>query len=130
MITFKPLEEEDLTLLQHWRNSPGVLPYVREYRFLSDYDQDKWWESYQKSRRTSEWDQELMIIQLDTGKDWKTNGLSGIGGSVTFNIDGKTYKGPIGVGGFVRTQWRNRKAELSFFICKDSYKTREIIKDS
>src|SRR3990167_7440813 len=36
----------------------------------------------------------------------------------------------IGVGGFVRTQWRNRRAELSFFIGEDTYRTKEIIKDS
>lgn len=104
MITFRSIEEKDLEIIKYWRNSPGVLPYVREYRLLSDYDQDKWFEAYQKQRRTSDWDQELMLI-LDED-------LS------------------IGVGGFVRTQWRNRRAELSFFIGEDAARTKDIIKDS
>lgn len=33
----------------------------------------------------------------------------------------------IGVGGFIRIDWRNRKTEMSFYVGEDTYRTEEII---
>lgn len=89
MIKFRAIEEDDLPMLKSWRNSDCVMPFCREYRYLSDYDQDKWFEAYQKSRRDSDWGQEIYIINC--------------------------CENDIGVGGFTRIEWRNRRAELTFY---------------
>lgn len=91
MITLRAIEESDLGDIDRWRNSKSVFPYVREYRLLSAKDQEDWFKSYRESRRDSDWGQELMILNH-----------SGFG--------------DIGVGGFVRIEWRNRKAELSMYL--------------
>jgi len=89
MIAFRPIERTDLPLLKKWRNSDEVRPYVREYRLLNDSDQEVWYESYLKSRRKSDFDQEIMIA----------------------------YSGEsiIGVCGFTRIEWRNQRAELTYY---------------
>ena len=102
-IRFRAVEKEDLHLLKIWRNSESVRSGVREYRLLGMADQERWFENYQKSRRNSEWDQELMMIETEETKNILT---------------------PVGVGGFVRIEWRNRKTELSYYpspAVKDEY---------
>lgn len=93
MIAFRAIEKEDLEMLGNWRNSESVRSCVREYRLLSTNDQEMWYEHYQKTRRDSDWGQELMIMLKDGNS--------------------------IGAGGFTRIQWRNQKAELSFYIGVD-----------
>lgn len=95
MITCRPIERTDLPMLKRWRNSTDVMPYVREYRFLTDHDQERWYSSYLASRRTSDFDQELLILE------W----------------EGEAF----GVGGFTRIEWKNRKAELSFYSINRDY---------
>lgn len=87
-ILFKPIEKDDLDKLQSYRNDDRVRPFVREYRLLSQEDQAEWFRNYRESRHNSDWGQELMII---------------------------SYGGTIAVGGFVRIEWRNQRAELSFY---------------
>jgi RimJ/RimL family protein N-acetyltransferase len=37
---------------------------------------------------------------------------------------------PIGVGGFVRIDWRNRKAEVSFYVGEGYARTEEVISEA
>jgi len=70
----------------------------REYRFLNYDDQKQWFQNYQRARHDSDWGQELMMINEEA------------------------------VGGFVRIQWRNRRAELSYLRSEYSeYSAREDI---
>src|SRR3990167_5229617 len=99
-ITLRAIEKEDLKTIQRWRNSSNVMPYCRQYRPLSMQDMEKW---YQSSDKEYNLINDLFLICLKDGT-------------------------PIGVGGFVRIDWRNRKAEVSFYIGEDSHRNRETIK--
>ncbi len=105
MIKFRAIEESDLSQMCLWRNAKDVFPFVREYRALSIDDQKEWFEAYRKQRRRSDWDQELMVMNYEGAND-------------------------IGVGGFVRMEWRNRKAEFSYYIGNEHYRTKDIIWES
>ena len=100
LIKLKPIEKEDLDKIQAWRNSDDVMPYCRQYRPLTQQDMLNWYES------------------LGNESDYHlTNDL--------FLIE---YKGEdIGVGGFVRIDWRNRKAELSFYVGTSSKVDEDIV---
>lgn len=116
MISFRAIEKSDLPIIKVWRNSDDVMPYCREYRYLSDHDQEKWFESYQKQRRDTEWDQELMVITNRV-----TNETVYCKECEKERDDAVYYyKKDVGVGGFTRIEWKNRKAELSFYLgdCK------------
>lgn len=87
-VILRQIEKKDLILIQIWRNSPQILPYCRQYRRLSMQNMEKWYE------------------RLQISPDYNlTNDF--------FIIE---YGKPIGVGGFTRIDWRNRKAELSFYV--------------
>ena len=102
-ITLRAIEKDDLDVIQIWRNSPNVLPYCRQYRPLSMEDMEAWYEKLHKD------------------KDYNlTNDL--------FVIENKGRQ--IGVGGFVRIDWRNRKAELSFYVGEGTDRTEEVITES
>ena len=100
MIAFRSIDEKDLPLLKSWRNSQEVYQYTREYRLLTDDDQLRWYKTYLSQRRHSEFDTELYIL-VDDKRD-------------------------IGAGGFTRVEWRNRKAELSFYLSQDCQGERRI----
>ena len=89
----RAIEQRDLDLMLKWRNSEAVMPYCREYRCLSKKDQARWYVEYLKQQYNSEWDTHLMMIEHE--------------------------RTPIGIGGFTRIEWRNRKAELTFYIAED-----------
>ena len=101
-ISFRAIEMQDLEILKNWRNSNAVRNVTREYRMLSGTDQNAWYRRYLKNRRTSDWDEELMIVELD-GR-------------------------PIGAGGFTRIQWRSRRAELSFYVGEKKERNSIVIK--
>ena len=92
MIKFRPIEKEALQILKKWRNSDNIMSFVREYRYLNDSDQERWFESYLTSRRRTDFDHEILIILNNNGM--------------------------IGVGGFTRIEWKNRKAELTLYFWK------------
>lgn len=102
MIKLRPIEESDLRQLKEWRNTDSVRDFTREWRLLSDNDQEEWWNAYCKNRKNVDSGQELMIIMDD--------------------------RNMVGVGGFVRIEWRNRRAEFSFYIGSDSHRDEENIK--
>jgi len=88
-VLLRAIEAGDLPIIQRWRNSDKVMPYCRQYRPLSLKDMGDWY------------------LKLSEDKDYNlTNDL--------FIID-YDYKS-IGVCGLVRLDWRNRKAELSFYV--------------
>lgn len=104
MIVFRPIEKFDSDLLIAWRNSSFVMPYVREYRYLNDSDQEKWYQDYLTSRRKSDFDQELLVIEHHLEK------------KSSYPSSDRGHQTEIGVGGFTRIEWKNRKAEISFYI--------------
>ena len=89
MITLRAIEKDDLKRIQRWRNSDDVMPYCRQYKPLSQSDMLVWYDGLTKDKEYNLVN-DLQLIELD-----------GI---------------PIGVGGFVRIDWRNRKAEVSFYV--------------
>ena len=99
-ITLRAIEEHDLPLIQSWRNSNYVMPNCRQYRPLSYEDMLRWY----KTQRDDDYNlsQDLFIIVCDN-KD-------------------------IGVGGFTRIDWRNRKGEVSFYIGDISSMAEETVK--
>ncbi len=99
-IKLLPIEESDLQDLLWWRNSSDVMPYCRQYRQLSVKNMQEW---YKKLHEDKDYNltNDLFIIEHDNNK--------------------------IGVGGFVRIDWRNRKGELSFYVGESSFRTQEII---
>jgi len=124
-ISLRAIEQKDLSLMKQWRNSDVVRPYVREFRFLSDRDQDNWWVEYSLSRRDSDWGSEIMIIQ----KHLQPSDFTAlVGESVTGNWEvSEQNTMPIGVGGFTRIQWRNRRAELTFYVGELEQRTADVI---
>ena len=106
MIIFRTIDEADLGLIKIWRNDPNVLNYTREYRLVTNRDQKEWYNKYSESRRGSDFDQELYMI--------------------CFRKDEKDAQINIGVGGFTRIQWHNRRGELSLYIADLSSRRHEI----
>jgi len=86
VIHLRPVEEKDIDLLKHWRTLDHVKPYCREFKPVNDLRQKNWFYSLDEDP-----DNLLFII-------------------VTPNQE------PIGCAGIVRTDWKNRKAEITFFI--------------
>jgi len=100
MITLRAIEKEDLRMLKRWRNSPEVMPWCRQYRPLSDTNMLNWYESLTKDNEYN-LTNDFLIMEY--------NGT------------------PIGVGGYTRIDWRNRKAEVSFYVGEDTKRTSEVI---
>ena len=90
-IKLRAIEKEDLIVLHLWRNSKNVMPYCRQYRPLSKQDMEIW---YQKLTEDKDYNLTNDLFIINNGAD------------------------VIGVGGLVRIDWRNRKAELSFYVEK------------
>ena len=86
-------------MIQIWRNSDLVMPYCRQYRPLSMKDMERWYDKLHEDKHYN-----------------LTNDL--------FLI--KHEGEPIGVGGLVRIDYRNRKAEISFYFAYEM--APEIIK--
>lgn len=136
MITLRPIEKEDLEMLRKWRNSPEVFPYVREYRLITRPEQEKWYENYLHQSRTSDWDTELFVLELETAAENQTWTCTTTTGQDSYflnqdkqNVTGLVKK-PIGVGGFTRVEWKNRKAEFSFYIGESEHRNTETIKEA
>jgi len=100
MITLRAIEKEDLNMLKRWRNSQGVLPWCRQYRGLSYDDMVTWYDGLTKDKQYNLIN-DLFIIEWDGT--------------------------PIGVGCYVRIDWRNRKAEVSFYVGEDTRRTSQVI---
>lgn len=66
----RPIELEDIEDIKKWRNSKNVLPYVREYRLLSNYHVKNWYENMIMSDRFE------MFIMQDGGEKVGISGLT------------------------------------------------------
>ncbi len=109
MIVFSSIEKNSLEPMKVIRNMN--IPFTREYRYLNDADQEKWYDSYLQQRRTSDWDTEVMIALDD-------DDLGGVG-----KANQPLYK-ILAVGGFVRIEWKNQRAELTCCFAKRDDKVR------
>jgi diamine N-acetyltransferase len=89
-IRFRPIEKGDLSQLQEWRNSDWLRPYVREYRLLSMWHQEKWFEYINESD-----DVEMFGIER-----------------------GMPFDDFVGVCGLTNINWVNRTAEISIYVAK------------
>ena len=82
----RAIERSDLPLIQKWRNGEGVLPFVREYRLLSESHVEKWYDSIISDDKF-----EFFIIEDEEEK-------------------------PIGVSGLTYIDWVNKNADLHLAI--------------
>jgi len=88
LTNLRALEREDLKQLRDWRNDPDLRSVFREYRLLNIVLQERWFESLHK-------------------KNPPDNLMFGI-------VDRKNKL--IGVTGLTYINWKNRNAELSFYL--------------
>jgi len=102
-ITLQAIERENLKQLQKWRNSKEVMSYCRQYRPLSMKDMLTWYEEVNKDSDYNLTNDLFVMVYDNT---------------------------PIGVGGYTRIDWRNRKAELSFYVGENTYRTEKIISEA
>lgn len=93
MIKIQPLGEDRLEEIRLLRNKKEVQDICREYRYISKSEHEKWYQSYLSAQRNVDFGQQLWMLLEDDQV--------------------------IGVGGFVRIQWRHRKGELTFYCVKD-----------
>ena len=103
MITLIDIEFCDLPLIWSWRNSKHVMSCCRQYRPLTEVDMKKWYENL-----TNDSDYHL------------TNDM--------FMVRRENYC--IGVAGLTRIDWRNRKAEVSFYIGDPSENNKDNITEA
>lgn len=96
LVKFRPVEREDLELLQSWRNDPEIRLICREYRQLSLDHQVYWYEN--------------TILDTDC---------------MMFVITAADKGNPIGVCGWTFIDWRSRHALLSLYIGDPSYRNED-----
>jgi len=96
-LTLRAVEAEDLDLLKTWRNTPEIRAGVREFRLLSDEHQEQWFDSLHSDRYPSH----LMFI-IDA------NPLT-------------EQQKSIGTVGLCYIDWKNKNAEISFYIGDKNY---------
>lgn len=87
-VGLRAIEKHDLALLRDWRNINSFRKNFREVRELSLSDQEKWFESLQ---RTTHMNFMFTIVRLKDNK-------------------------PIGAAGLLYINWINRSADFSFYI--------------
>lgn len=85
-IYLRPVEESDTTLIQKWRNTKNIQPYVREYRELSKRHIKSWMENITPSDKF-----EFFIVEDE-------------------------IKTPIGVTGLTYIDWVSKNADIHLAI--------------
>ena len=86
ILGLRPIEREDLFIIQKWRNNKLIQPFVREYRELGQKNIEKWYDSIIHNNRF-----EFFLIQDNS------------------NI-------PIGVTGLTYIDWVNKNADIHLAI--------------
>ena len=86
-ITLRPLESRNLDQIKEWRNE--LRQWTREWRFLNDDDQARWFQRVIRDER----DRHIM-----------------------FEIHDECFDGLIGVGGITPINWKDRSGEVSLYI--------------
>lgn len=102
-IILHPILEGDLDCIQVWRNSPNVMNWCRQYRPLSREDMKAWFKKLHEDKDYNLANDLFLLVREGS---------------------------PIGVGGFVRIDWRNRKAEVSFYVGDDDERTESNITEA
>tara|TARA_B100001964_G_C13874063_1_gene440010 strand:- start:71 stop:607 length:537 start_codon:yes stop_codon:yes gene_type:complete len=90
-ISLKAVERKDLEQLRNWRNNINFRKYFREFKEISDYEQEKWFDDKIKK------DDKTIMFSI---RDLKNNVL-------------------IGCCGLVYINWKDRHADLSLYIGKN-----------
>ena len=94
LVRFHPIERDDLSLLQGWRNDPDVRLICREYRLLTILHQEDWYERVTR-------DTDFLMSKIEA-------------------VDSGAF---IGVCGWTFIDWRSRHALLSMYIGDKDYRT-------
>lgn len=89
-IFLSPIERDDLSILQSWRNSQAIQKFFREYRLFSMEQKEKWYSSMILDNR----------FEMFTIKDFSSKEI-------------------VGVTGLTYIDWVNRHADLHLYIGKD-----------
>ncbi len=89
LVSFRALERCDLPLLKEWRNNEDFRKFFREYRELSNDNQEFWFNEYVIKRNDT-----LMFMIIKNDND----------------------NTPIGCAGLCYINWVNRNADLSLYI--------------
>jgi len=90
-ISLNAVERKDLEQLRNWRNNINFRKYFREFKEISDYEQEKWFDDKIKK------DDKTIMFSI---RDLKNNVL-------------------IGCCGLVYINWKDRHADLSLYIGKN-----------
>ena len=85
-VRLRPVEKKDLSLIQKWRNTDSIQPFLREYREMSLRHIENWYENMILDNKF-----EFFLVE-----DSKTN--------------------PIGISGFTYIDWINKNADLHLAI--------------
>lgn len=88
------INKTSIEQLRKWRNDPEMRKYFREYKEISDYDQEKWF-----TERVTHNDKQ-----------------------VDFEIHSKPEEKLIGHCGLYYVNWINRTAELTIYVGDNDYK--------
>lgn len=101
-IKLRPIEEEDLEILKHWRNDPTIKENCNEWRDLNAQDQWVWFDSLTKNINCQMW-----AIEIEDKKKYR------------FSME----KEPtiIGACGIVKINWKNLYGEISIYIGDKNY---------
>ncbi|PZM67281.1 GNAT family N-acetyltransferase [Paenibacillus dendritiformis] len=91
-VGLRSIEQSDLTVLLHWRNTPELRRYFREYRELNSDHQQAWYESKVLDDKKTEM---FAIVDLSTDE-------------------------LLGACGLCYIDWKNRCADFSMYIGKNS----------
>ena len=83
-VRLRPIEKKDLSLIQKWRNTDSIQPFLREYREMSLSHIENWYENMILDNKF-----EFFLVE-----DSKTN--------------------PIGISGFTYIDWINKNERSSF----------------
>ena len=102
-VSLRPVEREDLPLLAEWRNDPEIRQRTREFRPLNMADQERWWPTVSQPATRN-----LMFV------------VEAVWDEYAPQPDSQWAKQPaqhtIGVVGLCHIDWRDRTAEISFYV--------------
>lgn len=96
-VCLAPLRHDQLEQLRSWRNDPEIMARTREYRFLTEADQERWW-------------------QRITGPDRRDFMFGVLGPSLEL----------VGVVGLCDWHPVNCSAEVSFYVGHQDYRNKGV----
>jgi RimJ/RimL family protein N-acetyltransferase len=101
-ISLRAIERIDLVPLKKWRNSPEIMQWCRQYKWLNDWNQEKWYEKINEDSSI-----EMFIAEQKKASEG-------------FDSDGipcsSQWKEILGVCGLTSIDLVNRRAEFSCYV--------------